>query len=270
MHFAFSLAILLILVVYLLPGRAWWVTTSILRFDPDAPWATDLNCTMTVNPKLCAWDHTPFQLNTSQPLTFLTESLGIFSQGVTSALATAATGGSWSPTIAGERVPECPRDCQLALSFSVGVDLKMMQKAPATAPCVVKCAKRSSEYYPTCIKTVGECRAITLSSMSSTNDNDNDNSASSASAKTKTNTLALTPTSTSIITSRALTKNGIDADDDADIDADDDASAAAAQRDVPSLATYLQASFPALLADTDYVLVLPKGAVSKAYKSQVI
>ena len=40
------------------PGRARWVTTSILRFDPSADWATDLRCTLFVNPDLRAFDGT--------------------------------------------------------------------------------------------------------------------------------------------------------------------------------------------------------------------
>lgn len=38
------------------PGRFRWVTTTIARYDPDAVWPTDLNCTFQWNLQLISHD----------------------------------------------------------------------------------------------------------------------------------------------------------------------------------------------------------------------
>ena len=42
-----------------LPGRTWWVTTAIVRFDPAVPWPNDLHCEVQANPQLRSFDDTP-------------------------------------------------------------------------------------------------------------------------------------------------------------------------------------------------------------------
>ena len=38
------------------PGRTYWVTTSIVRFDPSSGWGNDLKCTVGANPALRSFD----------------------------------------------------------------------------------------------------------------------------------------------------------------------------------------------------------------------
>ena len=41
-----------------IPGKLRWVTTYIVRFDPDIDWPLDLAFDVVINPELKAWDGT--------------------------------------------------------------------------------------------------------------------------------------------------------------------------------------------------------------------
>lgn len=69
-------------------GRGWWVTTSIVRFDPLLHWPDSLNCTVTINPLIRASDGTRLtQKNGPTQLTVLTQSASMHYQSVQSAAA---------------------------------------------------------------------------------------------------------------------------------------------------------------------------------------
>eukprot|EP00935_MAST-01C_sp_MAST-1C-sp1_P000764 g764.t1 len=109
-------------------GRTWWVTTSIIRFDPSQSWPTDLKCTVRVNPALKAFDHTPFVTETSKKLDFSTTSLSWSTSDVSSAIAEEATDGAWR-RLRDDTSPECPADGQIHISFNTPVDPQAVQKA---------------------------------------------------------------------------------------------------------------------------------------------
>lgn len=63
-----------------LPGRTWWVTTSIVRFDPASVWPNDLKCQVRANPALRAFDGTPIQTASIKPLKFASEELYVIAK----------------------------------------------------------------------------------------------------------------------------------------------------------------------------------------------
>ena len=76
-----------------MPGKLRWVTTYILRFDPDGDWPNDLNCTVQVNPMLRAFDGTPLQAPVSATLfPFTTPPLSMSISAVESRRANEQTG----------------------------------------------------------------------------------------------------------------------------------------------------------------------------------
>ena len=110
-----------------IPGREWWVTTSILRFDPVAQWPNDVICTVIVDPRVRAYDGTPLRTTDgSGTLNISTAHLSVYAGGVTSAIASAATDGAWSPTLGEEAVPECPHDAVMSLQFNSPVDASLL------------------------------------------------------------------------------------------------------------------------------------------------
>ena len=124
-------------------GRTWWVTTSIVRFDPSAAWSNDLKCTVAANPKLQSYDGTRINTSTIVSGAFHTQPLMMYVAGVTSKLADAATAGQWQSRLANEQSDECPSDCVMRLSFSHPVDLARLHHAlclqkvgAAVGPCL--------------------------------------------------------------------------------------------------------------------------------------
>jgi hypothetical protein len=112
-----------------LPGRQWWVTTSILRFDPVVEWPNDLNCTVVVNAVVRAYDGIPLERATPAiTLTVTTVPLEVYGGTVTSAIADAATDGLWTPQLGSEEAPECPADAHVSVEFNVGVDATELAK----------------------------------------------------------------------------------------------------------------------------------------------
>ena len=74
-------------------GKLRWVTTYILRFDPDHEWPNDLNCTVQVNPMLRAYDGTPLDAPMQATLfPFTTEALSMSIVAVESRQASEHTG----------------------------------------------------------------------------------------------------------------------------------------------------------------------------------
>ena len=112
-------------------GRSWWVSTSILRFDPTEAWGNDLHCEVLANPLLRSWDGARLGTRTGGKRSssfFNTSALTLGSTSVRSARATAATDGAWRPTLGLETSYECPSDCRLSLSFSHRVDREVLLK----------------------------------------------------------------------------------------------------------------------------------------------
>lgn len=102
-------------------GRTWWVTTSILRFDPSECWGNDLRCTVRANPLLRSWDGAFLQPWTGKSAGFNTSHLELDQVSVSSEIAAAATDGVWRSTLNGDseqQVHECPSDCLVNVTFS--------------------------------------------------------------------------------------------------------------------------------------------------------
>eukprot|EP01043_Picozoa_sp_COSAG02_P010523 COSAG02_NODE_371_length_23642_cov_21.655227_6_plen_323_part_00 len=102
-------------------GRTWWVTTSILRFDPTEYWGNDLRCTVRANPLLRSWDGAFLQPWTGKSAGFNTTHLALGQVSVSSQLAAIATDGVWRSTLNDEserQVHECPSDCLVNVTFS--------------------------------------------------------------------------------------------------------------------------------------------------------
>ena len=109
-------------------GRTWWVTTSILRFDPTEPWGNDLECEVFANPLLRSWDGARLIVNSDQrSASFNTSALALTSTSVASEKAAAATDGAWDALLGEETSYECPSDCKLSISFSHRVDREALQ-----------------------------------------------------------------------------------------------------------------------------------------------
>ena len=105
------------------PGKLRWVTTYILRFDPDGDWPNDLNCTLRVNPRLEAFDGTPLDAAPAVlvlPLT--TPALTMSIAAVKSKQAAAHTDGAWVSQSSGDPYHELPPDAVLDVSFNAPVD----------------------------------------------------------------------------------------------------------------------------------------------------
>ena len=101
-------------------GRTWWVTTSILRFDPTDYWGNDLRCTVRANPLLRSWDGAFLQPWTGKSAGFNTTRLALAQTAVSSQLAAAATDGAWRSTLSDQsetQVHECPSDCLVNVTF---------------------------------------------------------------------------------------------------------------------------------------------------------
>ena len=108
------------------PGRARWVTTSILRFDPNEDWATDLHCELSVNPELRTFDGTKLAPTTIKAR-FKTPALTMHLLTVESEAAQNATSGLWAARVGNQRVPECPPDAVVTLRFNAKVDASRLQ-----------------------------------------------------------------------------------------------------------------------------------------------
>ena len=108
-------------------GRSWWVTTSIMRFDPSVQWGNDLHCTVWVNPLLRSWDGA--QLTGAYPhKSFNTSALTLGNTAVSSELARIATDGAWRPLLGEETAYECPSDCRVTLGFSHRIDKDVLSR----------------------------------------------------------------------------------------------------------------------------------------------
>jgi hypothetical protein len=77
-------------------GSVRWVTTSIARFDPAVDWPTDLRLSVRVKPEMRSYAGLVLDGNNNAPRAFSTPDLGLSHGAVASALAWAATNGSWS------------------------------------------------------------------------------------------------------------------------------------------------------------------------------
>mmetsp|Transcript_74110 Transcript_74110/g.154582 ORF Transcript_74110/g.154582 Transcript_74110/m.154582 type:complete len:2199 (+) Transcript_74110:100-6696(+) len=102
------------------PGKARWTTTSIVRFDPDIKWPTDLCFDLVINETLSTYDGVKLQAGTSARWRITSQPLEIRLREITSATASDATGGRWSSRLssgpnAGKH--EAPPDAALYLIF---------------------------------------------------------------------------------------------------------------------------------------------------------
>eukprot|EP01065_Artemidia_motanka_P040741 TRINITY_DN5158_c1_g2_i1.p1 TRINITY_DN5158_c1_g2~~TRINITY_DN5158_c1_g2_i1.p1 ORF type:complete len:2080 (+),score=602.26 TRINITY_DN5158_c1_g2_i1:60-6242(+) len=111
------------------PGRLWWVTTAILRFDPSEDWPNDISCTVGPNPALRAFDGTRFVKSSAEPSGIRTAALALYSVDVRSAMAANATDGAWRSRLRYDESPECPPDAVVTLYFSHPVDASMLRDA---------------------------------------------------------------------------------------------------------------------------------------------
>jgi hypothetical protein len=115
------------------PGKWRWVTTFVARFDPDSDWPTDVTVTARLNADLRTWDGAALQSeDLADVKTYTTPPLSLYSNSISSAQATALTGGQWSPNIfpSAKGLPnqEMPPDGVMTLSFSRSVVPALLQK----------------------------------------------------------------------------------------------------------------------------------------------
>eukprot|EP01051_Picozoa_sp_SAG22_P011514 SAG22_NODE_1115_length_5527_cov_2.365328_3_plen_222_part_00 len=101
-------------------GRLYWVTTSILRFDPAEGWGNDLRCAVSVNPRLRSYDGAQLVGKRARK-TFNTSTLAVGNgyATVSSAKAAAATDGRWQARLGHEADFECrePHDHGIARPY---------------------------------------------------------------------------------------------------------------------------------------------------------
>ena len=77
------------------PYKVRYVTTFIARLDPDIDWPPDLVLAFAVNPNVTTWDGLGLPA-APKPARFTTAPVSMYTTGVTSELADAATDGMWS------------------------------------------------------------------------------------------------------------------------------------------------------------------------------
>ena len=104
-------------------GRIRWVTTSVVRFDPEGEWPAELELTLTLQPGFATYDGRARAANQQTAWQFKTPPLSMRVGRVTSALASRLTDRTWSawmhPLAAG--AVESPPDAQIELKFSADV-----------------------------------------------------------------------------------------------------------------------------------------------------
>ena len=117
-------------------GRLYWVTTSILRFDPTEAWGNDLRCLVSVNPGLRSWDGAALVGNSRVRKSFNTSALHIVRPAiVSSAKAAAATNGRWRSKLGDEADDECPDDCRINFILSHRTELSALRDHLCLRPC---------------------------------------------------------------------------------------------------------------------------------------
>jgi hypothetical protein len=110
-------------------GKWRWVTTSILRFDPDKDWANNLKCTVEVSTNIKAVDGMTLDAKSVQNPSYTSPSFYFTLNQVSSELATAATGGLWAPSIGTEQLMEVPSDGVLTVQLPQGADVMRFSSA---------------------------------------------------------------------------------------------------------------------------------------------
>eukprot|EP01104_Vermistella_antarctica_P000752 TRINITY_DN10870_c0_g1_i1.p1 TRINITY_DN10870_c0_g1~~TRINITY_DN10870_c0_g1_i1.p1 ORF type:complete len:243 (-),score=48.98 TRINITY_DN10870_c0_g1_i1:68-796(-) len=121
-----------------IPGKYWWDTTYMARFDPDQTWPTDINVTLVMNPALRCFDGTA--LNASQASlsqAYVTGSISLTPGTPTSVEMENITDHSWSSSVPAlvngqwitgyQEVPTT--DTIIPFSISPGADFNLIQNA---------------------------------------------------------------------------------------------------------------------------------------------
>jgi len=123
--------------VNFIPGRFQWVTSSIVRFDPEGGWPSDLDLTLTMNPSLVTFDGNSLSsASLKQTRKYQTPSLSFYILDVSSVTASNLTGGAWNAWTRARDAsgqwktyqPEVPPDGVMKLSFNSEIEVSFLQK----------------------------------------------------------------------------------------------------------------------------------------------
>ncbi|EPT27816.1 hypothetical protein TGME49_288000 [Toxoplasma gondii ME49] len=116
------------------PGRGYWLTPKVYRFEPFDPWPTDLRIVVQLNGSLLSLSGDA--VDTADPYwirnnvrEFTTPRLVALVRAVTSKLASSFTDGRWSPTLSNSADPlsnhlEVPPDGQVIITFNSVIDIE--------------------------------------------------------------------------------------------------------------------------------------------------
>eukprot|EP01133_Synstelium_polycarpum_P007649 gene7649-8951_t len=114
-------------------GTYRWVTSSIVRFDVNGSWPSNLECTFSVDPATAAYDNTTL-VTIPAPVVYVTGGATMHISSVSSPKTMELTENQWSPYTAarmrnGTRYtgPEVPPDAIVELSTSTDIDVNLLK-----------------------------------------------------------------------------------------------------------------------------------------------
>ena len=105
-------------------GRVRWVTTSVVRFDPEGEWPPELELVLALKPGLSTFDGRALARNEPSEWQFRTPALSMRVGRVSSASASELTGHTWSAALhpLAPGALELPPDATFELHFSGDVE----------------------------------------------------------------------------------------------------------------------------------------------------
>ena len=107
-------------------GRVRWVTTSVVRFDPEGEWPPELELVLSLKPGLSTFDGRVLARNEPSGWQFRTPALSMRVGRVSSASASELTGRTWSAALhpLAPGAVEVPPDATFELHFSGDVEVR--------------------------------------------------------------------------------------------------------------------------------------------------
>ena len=107
-------------------GRVRWVTTSVVRFDPEGEWPPELELSLSLTPGLSTFDGRVLARNEPSAWQFRTPALSMRVGRVSSARASELTGRTWSAALhpLAPGAVEVPPDATFELHFSGDVEAR--------------------------------------------------------------------------------------------------------------------------------------------------